>query len=290
MDGDDYFDERDCPSFPLDVDDLVEKNERLQRRICALGRKYAAAYKELEEAREAHGYYANPLPFLQFPREIRDQIYTYALQAPVTVRTHPLPAIYTSMSVFKPPTPGMLLVNSQVYREAKEILYSRNTFAFSETQHMLEFLEQIGEESKDRIQSISFWVDCTPERPNGGANFENGCKPHNWANTLVNGDLKHITTMHVQGEDIINGGLGMLVMDPIMETAIKHVLQRNPGNKAPRKLKLTGYDWNSSEKFPQNWEITTKQWQEPDEEEWARDGNAEFYEEKEEPDVNSELR
>ncbi|KAI9734196.1 MAG: hypothetical protein M1835_003390, partial [Candelina submexicana] len=84
MDGVDYFDKRDRPSFPLDVDDLVEKNQRLQRRICALGRKYAAAYKELEEAREALGYYADSLPFLQFPRVIWDQIYTYALQAPVT--------------------------------------------------------------------------------------------------------------------------------------------------------------------------------------------------------------
>lgn len=63
------------------------KHERLQRRICALGRKYAAAYKKLEEARETLGYYANPLPFLHFPREIRDQIYTYALRAPLTVRT-----------------------------------------------------------------------------------------------------------------------------------------------------------------------------------------------------------
>ncbi|KAL9110225.1 MAG: hypothetical protein Q9187_008077 [Circinaria calcarea] len=267
MDGDDYFDERDCPSFPLDVDDLLEKNQRLQRRICALGRKYAAAYKALEEAREALGYYANPLPFLQFPRGIRDQIYTYALQAPVTVRTHPIPAIYTSISVFKPPTPGMLLVNRQVYREAKEILYSRNTFAFSETKHMHDFLEQIGNENKDRIQSISFTVDYTRKPPHADPNHESGNEPHNWANILVNGDLKNITKMHVQGEIIDGAPWMLLVMDPVMEFAIKNVLQRSPGNEALRKLKLTGYNWNACKKFPQNWEIITKQWEEPDEEE-----------------------
>lgn len=61
MDGEDYFGERDCLSYPLDVDDLLEKNQRLRRRRCALGRKYTAAFKELEEAREALGCYERTL-------------------------------------------------------------------------------------------------------------------------------------------------------------------------------------------------------------------------------------
>ena len=237
------------------------KNERLQRRICALGRKYAAAFKQLEEAREALGHYAHPLPFLQFPREIRDQIYTYALQAPLTVRTHPLPAIYTSISVFKPPTPDMLLVNRQVYREAKEILYSRNTFAFSEPQHMLEFFEQVGHENKDRIQSISFWVDCTRKPPHADPDIEHEVGPHGWATALINADFRNITTMHVQGEDVNGGSWWTLPMDLIMEKAIKNILQRNPGNAATRKLILTGYHWDAYKQFPQDWEITIKHWE-----------------------------
>ena len=252
--GHDYFDERDCPSYPLDVDDLYKKNDRLQRRICALGRKYAATYKELEKAREALGYFANPLPFLKFPRRIRDHILTYALEAPLWVRTHPVRAIYTSMSAVKPPTPGLLLVNRQVYREAKEMLYSRNTFAFSEPQHMLDFFEQIGSENKDRIQSISFSIVYMYKS-------EIETEPLDWANALASADLRNVTKMHVQGE-ILNAWMTMVDMDPVMENAIKDVLHRNPGNEATRKLKLKGYNENARKKFPQDWEITAKQWEE----------------------------
>lgn len=64
--------------------------------------------------------------------------------------------------------------------------------------------------------------------------------------------------MHVQGEEIM-GGPWMLAMDPISENAIKNVLQRNLGKKTTRKSKLTGYDGNAWKKFPQNWDVTTKQ-------------------------------
>ncbi|KAI9751339.1 MAG: hypothetical protein M1835_001239, partial [Candelina submexicana] len=64
----------------------------------------------------------------------------------------------------------------------------------------------------------------------------------------------------------------------------KNVLERNPGNEAPREAHR--YYWIAYKKFPQNWKITTKQWEEPDEEEWGRDVNAEFDAENEEPDIN----
>lgn len=278
MDSNDYLDERDFPGYPLDLDDLFTKNQRLQRRICALGRKYDATYKELEKAREALGYYSNPFPFLRFPRRIRDQILTYALEAPISVRSHPIPAIVTSISKYKPPTPGLLVVNRQVYREAKEMLYSWNTFSFSESQHMLDFFEQIGRENKDRIQSISFPVVYIRKQPNVHPDLEIGTEPHNWANALISADLRNVTKMDVQGE--CPGSYGMVFMDPVMENAIKDVLHRNPGNEAIRKLKLTGYHWNAYKKFPQDWKVTTKQWEELDE--------GEFVEEDEEPDVDSE--
>lgn len=108
-----------------------------KKAICVLESKYAAAFKELEEARETLGYHVNKLSILRFPRRVRDQIFIYALEAPLPVRTHPLPYIYTNVSKFKPNL--LRLVGSQVYREAKRILYSRTTFALSGPQHMLEF-------------------------------------------------------------------------------------------------------------------------------------------------------
>lgn len=40
-------------------------------------------------------------------------------------------AVVSSMSIFKSSTPGIVLVNKQLYREAKKVFYSRNAFAFS---------------------------------------------------------------------------------------------------------------------------------------------------------------
>lgn len=118
--------------------------------------------------------------------------------------------------------------------------------------------DQIGDENKDRIQSISFEVGYIPKQPHVDPNFESGAEPHNWANALISANLKNVTKMHVQGEEIM-GGPWMLAMDPITDNAIKNVLQRNLGNKTTRKLKLTGYDGNAWKKFPQNWDVTTKQ-------------------------------
>ena len=255
-----YYDTRDDPKHPLDVDDLCEKNERLQRRICALGRKYDAMYKELEEAREALGYYASPLPFLKFPREIRDKIYTYALQAPLTVRTHPISLHFKSISIYKPPTPCMLLVNRQIYHEAKEIIYSRNTFTFFEPARMTEFVEQIGNENKDRIQSITIDVDRTYRPPDADPNLKSGSEPRFWAWVLKQIDFKNIVKMHLLGEDIKGMSWTSVTMDPIMEKTIKHVLQRNPANKAKRKLVLTGYNGLAYKKFPKKWDIIQKNW------------------------------
>ena len=56
-------DERDLPIWPLDVNDLLDKNQRLQRHVNALRRNYAAARIELKKAREALGYSKNGLPF-----------------------------------------------------------------------------------------------------------------------------------------------------------------------------------------------------------------------------------
>ena len=65
--------------------------------------------------------------------------YTF-LQAPFTFRTPPGKAGYTGISDSKPPAPGMLLVNSRVYRDAKEIPSSRNTFSFLKIQYIPKIL------------------------------------------------------------------------------------------------------------------------------------------------------
>jgi hypothetical protein len=41
-------------------------------------RSYNKTRKDLEDIKEAAGFYDKPFPFARLPREVRDQIYEYA--------------------------------------------------------------------------------------------------------------------------------------------------------------------------------------------------------------------
>ena len=122
-------------AFGHDVDSLQAANEYLERLLFATARKHNQVWEELESMKESSGIYDKSLPFLSFPREVRDQIYKYALQATreafVGVRhirmlscdTFPDSTHYP----FKPPTPGLLLVNKQIYEEASSMFFTEAT-------------------------------------------------------------------------------------------------------------------------------------------------------------------
>ena len=69
-------------------------------------------------------YEKGPFHFLQLSRELRDHVCSYALQAPSTtnniIGTHFDFRGYCSD--LRPPTPNIVLVNRQLYQEAREIL------------------------------------------------------------------------------------------------------------------------------------------------------------------------
>ena len=279
-----FLDDTLLPSYPLTIDDLCDKNDRLLRLLRASERKYAVVFRELEEVRDALGYYKTSLPFLQFPREVRDQIYTYALQAPVTVFTQPIVAgLVLAMPPYKPPTPAMVLVNSQLYHEGNVILYSKNTFTFRIPRHMLEFLHQIGTRNKHLIQSIAISVNFTTifysvdELDELAGSIPDDKDSSGWANAIIKSELKNLSNMHVLGEDINPSG-DLITMDPVLEDAIKVVLRRNQAKGVRRKLTLKGFTWDEWKKFPEDWEVTITQWDEPDSPE-ERSGNSEPVEE-----------
>ena len=129
---------------------------------------------------------------------------------------------------------------------------------------MLDFLQQIDNQSKDHIHSISFWVDYSRRPPDTDQIYETGSQPQNWAKALDSAEFKNITRTHVQGESV--NDFGSVWMDPDTENAIKNILQRNPRNKSTRKLELKGYGSDVCKQFPKSWEITMKQWEQPDKE------------------------
>ena len=237
-----------------DPDDAWQESSRLRRRLWAVEQKYAAAMEELEAAREALGYYKIPFRFLELPREIRDKIYRYALQAPTEARPRPIPAII-GMAPFKPPTPGLCLLNRQLYAEANEVLYTKNTFAFDEPQHLLDFLKEIGATNETLIRSISISVDFSaPVMLFGGI----GTESLYWASALTGCDLKGVVSMRVRAS-CVDGQYAFASVDSALEHAIKDILLRDKEGGATRRLRFTGFGCDERKKFPEDWKISTEQ-------------------------------
>ncbi|KAI9771413.1 MAG: hypothetical protein M1839_002803 [Geoglossum umbratile] len=248
---------------PRNPDDVFSEVIALRRRLCAVETKYAAAVEELERARDALGYYKIPFRFLKLPREIRDQIYLYALQAPIEARPQPIRVIRKRQAMFKPPTPSLCLLNRQVYEEANEILYTKNTIAFDEPQQIPDFLGKIGMRNRDLIRSISVFVIYNP--PLLG---EIGIEPRHWVNAFARCGLQGITSMHVKGEYI--GQEWIVSMDPPLRSAVTELLQRDKESGATRRLQLTGFNWEEWRKFPKDWVVTARQWNQGKwDEEWG---------------------
>jgi hypothetical protein len=101
-----------------------------------------------------------PFPFLNLPREARDKIYLYCLQAPLEAETRlrPWMSLCFENYSWKPPTPGLLLTDRQIYSEAVELLYSKNTFSFKAPQELLDFERKIAPSHLDLIRRIQIWV------------------------------------------------------------------------------------------------------------------------------------
>jgi hypothetical protein len=246
------------------IADLQEENSRLRRLLAATARSYNAVKKELDVCRDALGHNKSPIRFLEFPREVRDQIYSYVLGTP-HVNTEPRPTAWLAFEYrqMKPTAPNICLANRQVYWETVEVLYSKNAFHFERPGHLLQFEEQIGSLNCDMIRRVeiatsghspgsSFLVDPDLVAP---CDFQG--IPTHWAKALRKSKLKCITEMVVINYPLLDKDESMEVMPTCLKAAIEGVFGRNGDPSLVPRLTLEGFGEREGQKFPQHWNVKT---------------------------------
>ncbi|QSZ32179.1 hypothetical protein DSL72_001750 [Monilinia vaccinii-corymbosi] len=269
IDLNDLVDER---AFGHDLESLQAANEYLERLLFATARKHNQVWEELESVKASSGMYDKPLPFLSFPREVRDQIYTYALQAPreafVGVRhirmlscdTFPDSTHYP----FKPPTPGLLLVNRQMYEEAVQVLYACNNFSFHRPRELFDFQSQVGVYNCALVRQMKISVvfeDESMHAPSeyvAPSDYEN--IPSHWAKALMEARLmNNIVSMQI---DANTGSheLRLMCMPPALYRAILTTFARNRNATTAPEIILKGFQTQEVDKFPKTWKTSTEQW------------------------------
>ncbi|KAH6715364.1 hypothetical protein DL95DRAFT_442240 [Leptodontidium sp. 2 PMI_412] len=242
-----------------DVEFLKETNEKLRRALCAMERKYLRTKKELDTAADLLGNNKNPLPFLRFPREIRDQIYAIALTAerPMRIESRALQSISLEDDCRKPPTPGLLYLNKQVSQEAAEILYSKNEISITGPGELLRFEQQIGSRNRDFIRLLKIRIfiyqdiTCIPD-PEYLASYDFKPVPSHWAKALAQSQLKGVETLKVKIIDCIEHGDGLAVMSPGLQRAIVHFFRQRSEKPRERlqRVGLKGFRVSELGKFP----------------------------------------
>lgn len=277
----DLVDER---AYGHDVESLQAANEYLERLLFATARKHNQVWEELESMKAASGIYDEPLPFLSLPREVRDQIYTYALQAPreafVGVRhirmlscdTFPDSTHYP----FKPPTPALLLVNKQIYDEAVRVLYTCNNFSFHRPRELFDFQTQVGVYNCALVRQMKISVVFEDESMHipldylAPYDYEN--IPSHWARALIESRLlNNIVAMQI---DANTGSheIRLMNMPPALYRAILATFSRNRNATTVPQLTLKGFQAQEVDKFPKSWKKSTEQWLEV---EWVRNDEEE---------------
>jgi hypothetical protein len=244
-----------------DLESVQQEVDRLNRALRLATIAYHDTKKDLQDTREAHGYYKMSFQFLRFPREVRDQIYRYCLQAPLEVQPEPMvPVVELGIqrSLWKPPSQGLCLANKQVWSEAREILYGENRFSFSFPAEMLRFEEQIGVANHGLVRSLG--ISCI-EYPNryqrGSDDFRNTME--DWTVSLKKSKFVNIVDLKVSVEVLFKYQTQISFL-PALQKTITTFLRRNKKERLDPRLTLVGFQAEETRKFPKHWKIRVEQW------------------------------
>lgn len=189
--------------------------------------------------------------FLQLPRELRDEIYHYAL---VCARYADIETVYDRSILgyqIRPPwriqhipaTPGICLVNKQLNVEANEVLYSKNEIHFDRPSITQRFLTVIGSTNRNHIRSIS----CTVKnKPLGHTEM-----PWLWATPLL-----RLETGNLRIVEIIGNVDDCVDMDRTLLNALIQLFAKDEDKSLLRHLILRGFPASYRKHFPETLRVT----------------------------------
>ena len=259
----DRFDHEGCE----DVGILREEYDKLRRLMFSTTRAYNRVKEELDRGREALGICKMPFPILRLPREIRDQIYLYALQAQEIVSPDPCPSncLTVEESNHRPPTPGLCFVNKQIYVETVPVLYSKNTFYFERAGQLLDFEKVIGPTNCQLIQHIQIYVEILPSPeddstidPDLVISYDWQGFPSHWAKGLRKSSLRNVIEISVIAQ--IDRPLldrKLVTLPSSLRLAIHDVFCQRQA-VLPR-MNLSGFDCIDFKDYHGKWKVSTKQ-------------------------------
>ena len=247
------------------VDALCEADVRdiAKSMIYSLARRYNNVCAELESLKDLAGF-NKPFPFLRLPREIRDDIYGYALRAQVAVDVNPNPHyLPTERHRRLPPAPCLLLVNKQVYHESVAVLYSTNSFSFSEAGHLFAWGQKIGPRNCERVTRVRIWVRFAgfhdlEEDPKSLQPSEYQSWSSHWIAGLDACNLGQVKHLALEGEPGCYPAF-LLAMPADLQQCVERFLGR-AADETAASLLLKGFLEEEREKFPREWKVDIEPW------------------------------
>lgn len=265
------------PTFDQhDMSSLTEETDRLRRALCSMTRAYNSTKAELEDIKSATGFYSKSFPFLALPREVRDQIYSYAFLAISNIKPEPRPIYLLSLDPlsWKPPTPGLCMVNRQIHDEGIEILYGHNTFCFQNPGELLRFEEEIGSHNRTLIRSLEISTavisaNSSVPDPDLVAPCDWQGVPTHWSKALMMSKLENVVEMTITVEDLGSSDRNSVAVSAVLQQAIEEVLKRSRDGELKRQLTLKGFGHSERGKFPKEWDVKIEQWEEVDDEDFC---------------------
>jgi hypothetical protein len=292
----DRFNHESCD----DIDSLRDEYDKLRRLLVSTVRAYNSVKEELEIAREALGIYKTPFPILRLPREIRDQIYEHVLQALGIISPEPCPSNCFSLekSTWRPTTPDLCLVNNlnkQVYGEAVQVLYSKNTFCFERAGQLLEFEKVIGPSNCGLVEHIEIDVNVTGAHQGGliaDPDLVVPCDwqgfPSHWAKGLMRSSLRNVLELTViaQLPEKPSWDGKSVKLPSSLRLAIGDFFRRWQNQAVTPRLNLSGFDCIDLKGFMGRWNIYTEVNMEEPFKEWVLEPRVKLADEESEEEAD----
>ncbi|KAF4624641.1 hypothetical protein G7Y89_g13528 [Cudoniella acicularis] len=218
----------------------------------------------MQSAHNQPGHADRPIPFLDLPIELRNQIYEYALhiEKPVKLPRELYHAFTTAADRQRtiPKALGICLVNKQIHEESTYILYSKNVFAFFDSKAMLQFERSIGSRNRSHIRCLQIKLRglqfCSTGVPSVIKNLS-----LRWADVLSRSQLQDVAKMIFVGNVLHVPSTGVELLPELAVAVIDFFARSNLDERVPA-LTLANFTAETEKMFPAHWSISQERYDE----------------------------